>query len=260
MKILVKDNRSNDLIWEEVFYKDLKFYKLDKTQSYNEKSVYAIKDDNRNKIVICSACGKQIPNTPSAIKAHRNMINKANKCFECSFLRPRNEKVVSQKYVLNEDGTYNEATKRVVSLTCGIGWRYYDINSAEARNSCTYARCEHATMKKIEDFWTKYPNAFDEFITIDRIIDTGYKSMHKSYSGITFELKGRGILTANVNNQGICYGFTLYHRRNYYSLRYSKKYDKVFYESAYDLRELSNLDIAESTQDAIIKKLRTLYE
>lgn len=260
MKILVKDNRNNDLVWKEVFYKDQGFYTLDETKSYNVKAIYAIKDDDRNKIVICSSCGKQIPNTPSAIKAHRNMINKANKCFECSFLRSRNEKVVSQKYVLNEDGTYNEATKRVVNLCCGVGWRYHDINSTEARENCKYARCEHATMKKIEDFWTKYPNAFDEFITIDRIIDVGYKYMCKSYNGITFELKCRGNLTANVNNQGICYGFTLHHRSNYYFLRYSKKYDKVFYESAYDLRELSNLGIAENTQDTIIKKLRTLYK
>lgn len=258
MKILVKDSQNN-LKWEEAIYKGGIFYRTDEGYRYGEANIYAVKDDNRNKTVICSGCGAEIRNTPSAIKAHKNMINKPNKCFECDHLIHRSEKVLSQKYVLNEDGTYNESTKRTVTLSCGNGWRYPDINSDAARDACKYKRCENATFKKIEDFWTKYPNAFEEFITIDRIIDAGYKKMYKSTNEISFELKGRANLVANVNNQGLCFEFVLRHRSHRYTLRYSKKYDKVWFEQYGSFKELSKLDIAEDTEKAILNKMRTLY-
>ena len=167
---------------------------------------------------------------------------------------------MSQKYVLNEDGTYSETTKRNVTLACGRGYNYYDINSENAKRVCKYARCENATMRKIEDFWTKYPNAFDEFITVDRIVDVGYKNMYKLYNEITFDLKGRANLVAHINDQGLCYEITLHHRSSQYSLRYSKKYDKVWYASSNTFCDLKGLDISEDTKDAIAKKLKALYE
>lgn len=258
MKLLIRDNYNN-LTWQEALYKSGNFISTDESRYYNNECIYAVKDDNRNKTVICSGCGVEVRNTPSAIKAHRNMINKSNKCFECDYLRHRNETVLSQKYVLNEDGTYNESTKRTVTLGCGNRWRYPDINSDEARDICKYKRCEEATFKKIEDFWTKYPNAFEEFITIDRIIDAGYKSMYKSAHEIAFELKGRANLIAYVNDQGLCYRFVLRHRSHRYHLRYSKKYDKVCVDN-YSNKELSALPISDDTEEAIIKKLRTLYK
>ena len=226
MKILVRDNQ-NYLKWHDVIYKDGKFMTEDDGRSFYAQTIYAVKDDNRNKTVICSGCGKEVRNTAAAMKAHRNMINKPNKCFECSYLKHTNETIISQKYVLNEDGTYNESTRRTVNLTCGQSWRYKDINSEEARENCKYKRCENATFRCIEDFWTKYPGAFDEFITIDRIIDTGYKSMYKHSDEIRFDLKGRANLSACVNNQGVCYKFILSYRKRSYQRRYSKKYAKV---------------------------------
>lgn len=258
MKLLVQDYNSN-LIWKEAIYKDSRFRTPDSRQTYEICSIYAIKDDSRNKTVICSACGKEIPNTPSAIRAHRNMVHKSNKCFECRYLKHSNVKTISQKYVLNDDGTYSESTKRTVNLLCGIGWRNYSINSTTAQEHCIYAACENAKFKHIEDFWTKYPNAFDEFITVDRIIDTGYKQMHKYTDYITFELKGKANLTAFVNNQGICYNFTLQHYSHTYILRYSKKYNKVWVIYSGAFRDLDVLDLSSSTQEAIIKKLSALY-
>lgn len=258
MKLLMKDYQHN-LSWSEAIYKDGGFRSVDGDRNYNNENIYAVKDDNRSKTVICSGCGKEVRNTPAAIKAHKNMINKPNKCFECSYLRHRNETVLSQKYVLNEDGTYNESTKRTVTLGCGNRWRYPDINSDDARDACKYKCCENATFKKIEDFWTKYPNAFEEFITIDRIIDAGYKKMYKSTNEIIFELKGRANLVAHVNNQGLCFEFVLRHRSHRYTLRYSKKYDKVWFEQYGSFKELSKLDIAEDTEKAILNKMRTLY-
>lgn len=258
MKILIKDG-VNNLVWKDAVYKDRKFYSTEENWCRELYDIYSVKDDNRNKIVVCSYCGKEIPNTPSAIKAHQNMVNRSNKCFECDYLRHRNSTVVSQKYVLNDDGTYTESTKRNVNLCCNITWSYHDINSDAAKRNCKYARCETAEFRHIEDFWTRYPGAFDEFITIDRVLDGGYKNIHKSTNEIDIVLNGKVNLTAIINNQGICYEFLLHYRKRYYILRYSKKYNKAWIIS-YGFKELSSVDISEFAEGNIIKKLSSLYE
>lgn len=258
MKILIKDG-FNNLVWQEVIYKNGMFRSVDDKLRYNNYQIYSVKDDDRNKMVICSGCGKEVRNTPAAIKAHREMINKPNKCFECNCLRPINTTVMSQKYVLNDNGTYTESTKRNVQLVCNNGYNYYDINSESAKQVCRYAKCENAVFRNIADFWTKYPNAFDEFITIDRIIEAGYKEIYKSSEGVDIEFKGRANLTAHINNQGLCCEFGLRYRGCYYTLRYSKKYDKVWVANN-DFRELSYVGISDFTTDAVMKKIRSLYE
>lgn len=259
MKILIT-NHDNTLVWVDTVYEKGRFRNPDKTETYEIDRIFAIKDDDRNKTVICSACGKEIPNTPAAIKAHQNLVNQPNKCFECARLKTMNPNIISQKYVLNDDGTYSETTKRTVTLRCNQSWTYPDINSEEARSVCKYARCETATFKQIEDFWTRYPGAFDDFITIDRVIDTGYKHMYKGHNYIEFDLKGRANLSAYVNNQGIVYNIRLHHRRRSYQLRYSKKYDTVWYMCVGDWEALTYLGISEDTEAAIQKKLKALYK
>ena len=260
MKLLIKDSDKN-LVWREAEYKGRCFCSTVSQYTYGNNDIYAIKDDNRNKLVICSACGAKVLNTPSAINAHRNMVHKSDKCFDCRNLRHQDEKVLSTKYVLNEDGTYSETTKRNVRLFCRLsGWNSYDINSDEAKQRCRYAACENANFNGIEDFWTKYPDAFNEFVTVDRIIDTGYQSMGKYRDYIKYELKCVATLYAIVNNQGICTEFQLGYRRNKYTIRYSKKYDKVWIAEYGDFSELSMLELSEKTEKSIMEKLRTLYK
>lgn len=259
MKLLVQDS-GKSLVWKDAVYQRGQFYLDNGTKTCDTNSIYSIKDDNRDNIVICSACGAEIPNNKWAIKAHRNMVNQSNKCFECRHLEHSNAKTISHKYVLNEDGSYAESTKRNVKLLCKMGWKHYDINSDDAKTQCKYAACENAEFRHVNDFWTKYPNAFDEFITVDRIIDYGYKQMYKRYDHIEFELKGRGSIIACVNYQGVCYGFAIRHRNNVYSIRYSKKYDKALCCEYGNFKELQALPLAESTRDAILNKLRTLYK
>lgn len=259
MKILVLKNY--DLVWKEATYSKGSFLTTDDDYSYGVGNIFAIKDDDRNKTVICSHCGKEIKNTPSAIKAHRNIVDKPNKCFECRSLRKIDEVIKQEKFTLNEDGTYTETTKRNVKLVCKADyWKTYDINSPEARRICRYAGCQTATFRKIEDFWTKYPDAFNEFITIDRIIDTGYKSMRKYGDYIKFELKGKGNLSARVNNKGICFEIQLSYKRRIHTLRYSKKYDKVWVADYGEMRDLSYVGMSEDAEEAIIKKLKALYK
>lgn len=260
MKILIR-NSNSDLVWQDATYSNSCFRTLDGKLSYSITDIYAIKDDDRNKTVICSACNKEVSNTPASRKAHQNMVHNKDKCFGCSYLYRDENKILSHKYVLNEDGTYTESTKKNVDLWCGINWRRrLKIDSEDANRYCYLAACQNATFKPIEDFWTKYPGAFDEFITADRIIDTGYASSSKYNGKIWFELKGKVRLTANVNEQGICTNFTLrYHNRSY-ELRYSKKYDKAWIEDYSSFKDLSLLDLAESTKNSIMCKLRILYE
>ena len=261
MKILVLD-KNNNFVWKEVEYQKGRFISTENpNNAYGVGHIYALKDDNRNKTVICSRCGKEIKNTPSAIKAHQNMINKPNKCFECTLMKKQNEKLVHEKFTLNEDGTYTETTKGSVNLVCSADyWQRPDINSETARNVCRYKGCETAQFRQIEDFWTKYPNAFNEFITIDRIIDTGYKSMRKYTHHIDFQLKGRGNLTACVNDKGLCYKIVLDYKRRTYDLRYSKKYDRVWINKYGELRDISYIGMSEDTEEAVVKKLKALYK
>ena len=260
MKILVLDRYQN-LCWKDATYTNGWFCSTDNQTKYDANRIHSVKDDDRDKTVICSACGKEISRSPSAIKAHRNMVNKSDKCFNCPSIRHSNPKVISQKYVLNEDGTYSESTKRTVNLECNFNYRRYDINSEDAHQYCRYASCERATFKRIEDFWTKYPSAFDEMITVDRVLDAGYKSVYKCSNYISIELKGKAHITAYINNQGLCYRFELSYRRNTYDMRYSKKYDKVFVLHNGYLKELSTItSISADMKDIIVKKLRNLYE
>lgn len=259
MKILTLD-ANNNLVWQEAIYEGGRFRYPDGSKTFADRYIYSVKDDDRNKTVICSACGKEIPNTPAAIKAHKNMINKSNKCFECGHLKHMNPSILTHKYTLNEDGTYTENTKRTINLKCGMAWDYTDINSEESRGKCKYARCENAQFRQIEDFWTKYPGAFDELITIDRIIDNGYKTMHKFSNSVEFELKGKGNIEVKVNNQGICYEISVSRRKNTYTLRYSKKYDKLWVWYGSDWKSLSSLYLATDTEEAIVKKIKALYK
>lgn len=258
MKILIQDNAGN-FVWKDAEYKNKSFFIKGSNNSKCISDIYAVQDDDRHKIVTCSACGKEVPNTKAAMKAHQEMIDKAEKCFECRYLKAKNANVLSHKYTLNEDGTYNESSKRCVSLVCHKTWDDWDINSQEARQRCIYAACEHATFNQIEDFWTRYPGAFDDMITVDKIIDFGYKSMHKYGDNIEFTIRCRSTLYVCVNPQGICSSIKLVANRHTYYIRYSKKYDKVWYESHGTLSELSNLGLAESTVKSVTDKLRALY-
>ena len=107
MKILIRNSNGN-LIWQDAIYKNSNFRSLDEKLSYSVTDIYAIKDDNRNKTVVCSACGKEVSNTPAAQKAHQNRVCSKDKCYECNYLYRSEKKILSHKYVLNEDGTYTE--------------------------------------------------------------------------------------------------------------------------------------------------------
>ncbi len=257
MKVLIQNGNYN-LVWKDAVWKNGSFRSLDERETYDNSKIFSVKDDDSNKIVVCPACKQEIRNTPAAIRKHQNMINEPNKCFECRYMRPINSTILSQKYVRNEDGTYAESTKRTVNLVCGNSYGSYDINSPDARRACKYSNCETAIMRPVEDFWTKYPNAFDEFITVDKIIEYGYTSVHKYEHTIEFDIKCKSKLTAFTNGQGLCYGFQLHYHRRYYELRYSAKYDKLFVLH-YGLKELSCVDISEATQEQILKKMSALY-
>lgn len=258
MKILIQQN-DNNLAWVDTVYSEGQFRTPDKRRYYGNSVIYAVKDDDRSNTVICSACGAEVPNTPEALQAHRDKVNRTDKCFECRNLRPQDSETLSNEYVDNGDGTFMQTTKRKTHLICNNTWAGYQINTDAANGVCMYARCASATYKNIEDFWTKNPEAFDEFITVDRIIEVGYKNMRR-YDHVTqFELKGRARLVALVNNQGICYAFELHYRRSYYIIRYSKKYDKVWWTEIDQFMELNRLDVSNDIQAVVLNKMRTLY-
>lgn len=259
MKLLMQDPHGN-LVWQDAIYKNARFRDPNESRSYEITQIYAVQDDDRNNTVICSACGKEIPNTTAAKNAHQNIINRTDKCFGCQYMHTDVRTTLSRKYVVNEDGTYTESTKRQVELTCGNFWRSHPaINTDEANRGCRHSACQIAEFRAIEDFWTKYPGAFDEFITTDSLIDAGYSNTHRRGDVLSFDLSGQIELFANVNLQGICTDFTMMFHRQRFLIRYSKKYDKLFVVDCGRFRDLSTIDMSDRTQKTILRKIKALY-
>ena len=77
MKLLMQDPSGN-LVWKDAIYKNARFRDPNESRSYEITQIYAIQDDDRNNMVICSACGKEIPNTDDAKIAHQNIINRTD--------------------------------------------------------------------------------------------------------------------------------------------------------------------------------------
>lgn len=259
MKLLMQDPSGN-LVWQDAIYKNARFRAPNESRSYEITQIYAIQDDDRNNMVVCSACGKEIPNTDDAKVSHQNIINRTDKCFECNYMHTDVNTTLSREYVANEDGTYIESTKRKVELTCGILWRAHPlINTEEANRGCRHAACQNAEFRVIADFWTEHPGAFDEFITADKLIDAGYDNVRRRDDGLVFDLSGQIDLRALVNSQGICTDFSLTFHRQRFLIRYSKRYDKIFVEDCGQFISLSAINMSDRTQKSILRKIKALY-
>ena len=121
--------------------------------------------------------------------------------------------------------------KSECTLHCQI--RYYTslpvINTEDAKSNCKYKSCNTASFDVVHDFFARYPGAFDKMVTVDAIVDKGYKRRsvfgHKS----VYALKGRNQIDACVNAQNIVTHFNVSYRDHCWNgLIYSPKYHKLF--------------------------------
>lgn len=117
-------------------------------------------------------------------------------------------------------------------------------------------------MKAIEDVFTKYPNVFDDMITVDKVLDNGFteRKEYASRGQVEYKLKARNNITAVVNKLNIVDCFVIDYRTHRITVLYSKKYDKLFAMSSGAYTEVKGIWFMPDTTFANIKeKIASLY-
>lgn len=229
-----------------------------KGENIPETNILAVLESGKKGFVQCSSCGETIINTKAAIKEHIERSKTKNGCMNCpniSVTKSHNKKV---KYVENEDGTFHRVTNDDVTLTCGYTWQKIGINDEARINYCRYRKCTESTISGFDGFFDKYPNAFDDMITVDAL---KFRTA-STYNGYTvFDLKCRGNIEAYVNGKGIVDHFRISRRYDSRTVYYSKKYNKLFCENRGQYMEMKSDYYWPSDKiDYIKKTIANLYE
>ena len=201
--------------------------------------------------------------TDEEIKEHRLKGTTSATCFGCPNLKEYGSKTKSCKYVLQDDGKYIATIKKETNLICSRSWYHnYNINSQEARTNCIYKGCIGATMESIKDVFTEYPGIFDDIITVDRILDDGFKDRDQKRDGTTwYTLKGRDNIIAIVNAINIVDGFMVSRYSNNWNVVYSKKYNEFYciWNGKYRKWNLTEDVMPHETLQRIKRKIVSLY-
>ena len=230
MRILLRNYNGEQYVWKKAEVKSATKFTLEDGHDVSQAEIVSISRDNRKKFVKCSACGEIIRNTPEAINEHKLKGTTSATCFGCKYMREMGSKQLSVKYTLQEDGSYLANAKKSLSLVCTATWNTPDINSENARGYCKFKQCTTAEMKAIEDVFTKYPSAFDDMITVDKVLDNGFteREEYDIRNEVYYKLKARNNITAVVNKLNIVDKFVIDYRSHRYNVIYSKKYNKLF--------------------------------
>lgn len=232
MKILLREYKGAPYVWVTAKYNNDHFtIDGDYTHPCN---IISVMNDNRKNYIKCSCCGKTFKRGSRKFQIHKENAIKPQTCLGCPSLKSKNEHILSRKYTINEDGTANETIERSVELRCSrYGfWSDVDLNSDEALCSCKKRQCATATEVEIEDFFTRYPGAFDEIITSDKLLDMGCMFTLKPNRGteVSFVSEYEYSISAYVNKLGIIDHFYVWYEDEDYHVWYSKKYDELYWD------------------------------
>lgn len=227
MKVLLRSYEKEPFVWKEA-ERDLNNNFVVDGKVFKETDIVSVAEMDKNKFVKCANCGSIIPNNSRAIKAHRNISCDWKNCLKCKNLRITTQTEKSKNFIKNENGNFDMTARSVVSLRCGAAWNGKDILNDAARTDCRFAGCKNAQMLPIDDFFSKNPDAFDDMITVDKIVKNGYTQTWKSGDYTGYELKARNRIYAYVNKFNIVEKFQIVYRYNDDTVVYSKKLDKIF--------------------------------
>jgi len=253
----------SDYRWHNVCW-DGKSSRFSLNKNYiNPIEIVSVENDPRTKYVQCTKCYSIIKNTKKAIEKHAQLAQSCDPCLTCQYLRFSGETELKESLVKNDDGTYTRTKKTVCSLTCGNSWAAPPIESVKARKACMYNRCGANTVAPIDDFFIKYPGAFDDMATVDALDMSKWQVNYKNSDGsIDFKWNGRYNLHANITNLGIIDKFKCNYRNNSCQIVYSKKYDKIFALSWGVYSEINASNSLFSTQyyNELMKIMRNIYK
>ena len=264
MKILLRKYGTECYVWKKAKWKNFGFYVVDDNNDTNAvplNNIVTIDKDSRKGKVVCRSCGALIKNTPEAIAKHYMDMESKKDCLKCQCLKVGTHlKEIKQSYTLQEDGTYNIASKFNANLYCGKSGYYYTrypINSLNANDTCMYFECRRKGVIEPNDIFIKYPGVFDDMITTDALTEHKWKYEGVYAEHFVFDGRSRGTLKACVNSIGIVDKFELRYRGRKYYFYYSYKYDKLFRS---DYGTMIPYEIPQSKITDAKKKIRALYE
>ena len=258
MKILLREHGNKVYTWETAKYDNGLFY-VDGIK-VRESYIISIENDNRKNYIQCSCCGKVFRKGDVRFQIHKENAIKPDTCFNCPSLCTDVEYVTKQKYQINPEGGFIEKLEREVELRCNRSglWTYDDIMSDAAINRCKKRQCGDAYAKEIMDFFTKYPKAFDDIITIDALLDNGYDvGIGGSYD---FNVEDEYTIGVLINKLGIVDYFYVWYDGSRYWFNYSKKYDELFWDEGNNRYSVFNLyDMTTEIRNEIKNKIAKLY-
>ena len=260
MDILLRRFDGEPYVWKKAKFENGNIIVDDKV--FLEKDIVSIRNDNRKQYVYCSECKTYFRKGSKKIEKHKEGCNDTHMCFSCRFLNERRPIHTTKKYQLLENGNYISKTKSEVSLYCRRSYRNYEIKSQEARDNCVYNRCKTAHMLDVNGFFLQKPGAFDDIITIDKLVEKGYKSAYKDHSTncIHYALTGRNSIYAVVNELNIIAGFIVHYNGDSYHVYYSKKYDSIFERTGTSYKLWDPYEVPERTKYYIKNKIVELYD
>lgn len=229
MKILLRDYIGRaQYVWVKAKYNNGKFIVEGNPQNYN--NIVSVINDNRKNYVQCSSCGQVFKKGDLSFEVHQHNAEKVNTCLDCEFCCADNRNTKKSKFVINPDGTFTEKTESQVDLVCsryGL-WSHPRIDSSEVLIKCAKRQCADGKAKEIVDTFTEYPGLFDDIITVDNVLDAGYREKFNDGNYMWYRMNFTKDTYVVVNNLGIVSHFVVYTSGGEVYLYYSKKYDKLF--------------------------------
>ena len=258
MKVLLRKYDNKYYVWKDATWKDGGYYVGD--EQITQTNILSIKEDNREKYVLCCNCGAIIKDDPVSIEKHFADEEAKKNCFECRSLRVDNFHNVNITYVKNEDGTYHQTKNADVVLRCTQYWPSRDINNPDINSGCLYHRCRKLGTRPISDVFMKYPGLFDKQITVDLLQSKGFEYECCRNGYFEYDLKLRGTLKACVNELGIVDHFIIRYRYSSAHVYYSEKYNELFYVCSGDYCSRDDTDVSESKHNAVKAKISALYK
>ena len=229
----------------------------------NTTDIISVENDPRIKYVQCTKCNSIIKNTKKAINEHAQLKSSSKTCLKCKNLRFDDATTLKESFIKNDDGTYTRVNKIVCELKCNNSWGRPNIDSNEARGICMYRRCGTDTVKPVDDFFIKYPGAFDDMATVDALDKSKWQFYYKSSDDcIEFAWKGRYNLSVYTTSLGIINSMRCNYRNKSYIIVYSKKYDKMFAIDYGEYRELTanNSDFSTQYYNDLLKIMKDIYK
>ena len=228
MKAFLRYCEGKQYIWKDVDYNNGSFTLTNTGEIIGKTQIISIKDDNRNKFIRCSVCGKEFLKDSEEWLQHITKVNDTSKCFNCRYLRERNTGIARTTYTPIDEDRYEATRTYSTELVCTNSYRSIDIGSQDARDNCCYNRCVGAAPSTAIDIFTEYPGLFDDMATIKAVLKCGYKEIGTIQGETAFRLKGKNNIFAVVSNQQIVDHFHVTFRSNCWNVYYSSRYHRYY--------------------------------